>query len=95
MSEIKCGTFMDWSFGGILRNWRLRNGITLRRMCELVNMDPGNYSKLERGLLAPPNTKKKIDWLIERVDVTPAMTQLLYQAAFNFHLGKFHRKWKP
>ncbi|MBI2457639.1 MAG: helix-turn-helix transcriptional regulator [candidate division NC10 bacterium] len=34
--------------------------MTLRQFCEGHGYDPGNISKLERGLLPPPESKEKL-----------------------------------
>jgi transcriptional regulator with XRE-family HTH domain len=41
-------------FGPRLRQMRLDRGLTLREFCERAEADPGNYSRIERGLFAPP-----------------------------------------
>jgi transcriptional regulator with XRE-family HTH domain len=35
--------------------------LTLRLFCETFGFDPGNISKLERGLLPPPQSKEKLE----------------------------------
>ena len=34
-----------------LKAMRCESGLTLREMCKRLNIDPSNYSKIERGLL--------------------------------------------
>ena len=41
-------------FGEILESLRKRNRMTLRDFCKAAGADPGNISKLERGILRPP-----------------------------------------
>lgn len=43
------------TFGEKLKNLRIGRDLTLREMCELVNYDPSNWSKIERGRLSPPS----------------------------------------
>lgn len=45
---------MDKTFGGTLRRLRLAHGHGLRAFAELVGLDPGNLSRMERGQLRPP-----------------------------------------
>lgn len=45
------------NFGEFVRELRLKAGLTLRRFCMLTGFDPSNWSKTERGLLPPPNSK--------------------------------------
>ena len=42
-------------FGEILKELRLKQGLSLREICKKVNYDPSNWSKIERGLIPPPN----------------------------------------
>ncbi len=41
-------------FGDYLKYLRAQKGMTLRGFCRAINKDPGNISKIERGLLPPP-----------------------------------------
>lgn len=41
------------TFGEFFRAKRLAAGYTLRRFCAEFGFDPGNISKMERGILAP------------------------------------------
>ena len=42
------------TFGECFKERRIGLGLTLRRFCEEYGIDPGNLSKMERGLLQPP-----------------------------------------
>ncbi len=46
------------SFGENLRKLRLDANLTLREVCKIVNYDPSNWSKIERGVMAPPKDFK-------------------------------------
>jgi len=46
------------TFGNFFKQKRIERGLTLREFCRVNEMDPGNISKIERGLLAPPQTKE-------------------------------------
>jgi transcriptional regulator with XRE-family HTH domain len=37
-----------------MKDLRLRTGLTLRVFCTKNGFDPGNYSRIERGVAAPP-----------------------------------------
>jgi len=41
-------------FGKILKELRIKKEIGLREICKLTNYDPSNWSKIERGKIAPP-----------------------------------------
>lgn len=47
------------NFGRFFKQKRIELGLTLREFCRINGFDPGNISKLERGLLPPPLTKEK------------------------------------
>lgn len=47
-------------FGTFFKKLRIGQGMTLRQFCETHGYDPGNISKLERGLLPPPESKEKL-----------------------------------
>lgn len=46
-------------FGEILKDLRIKKGLSLRNVCKLTNYDPSNWSKIERGKISPP-TKEYI-----------------------------------
>jgi len=41
-------------FGDFLRACRINQGISLREFCKTALADPGNISKIERGIMPPP-----------------------------------------
>jgi transcriptional regulator with XRE-family HTH domain len=43
------------SFGEFLKQRRIATGQTLRAFCSAHGFDAGNFSKMERGILAPPH----------------------------------------
>lgn len=42
------------TFGNFFKEKRIALGFTLRQFCEKHNLDAGNMSKIERGILPPP-----------------------------------------
>ena len=46
------------TFGTFVKEARIKAGLTLRGFCRIMNADPGNWSKIERGYLPPPKSKK-------------------------------------
>jgi len=48
-------------FGDFFKKKRIELGKTLRQFCLENNLDPGNISKLERGLLPPPQGNDKLE----------------------------------
>ncbi|MCK4894926.1 MAG: helix-turn-helix domain-containing protein [Calditrichia bacterium] len=45
------------TFGEFIKIMREKNRITLREFCRLAQIDPSNWSKIERGTLQPPKSK--------------------------------------
>ena len=48
-------------FGEYFKKKRIEKGFTLREFCRRFDLDPGNISKLERGMLSPPESEEKLD----------------------------------
>ena len=48
-------------FGEYFKSKRLSTGVSLRQFCVDNNLDPGNISKLERGLMTPPTSEDKLE----------------------------------
>jgi transcriptional regulator with XRE-family HTH domain len=51
---------MGTLFGDYFRKKRLIAGKTLRQFCLNNGLDPGNISKIERGILPPPQSREKL-----------------------------------
>ncbi len=47
-------------FGEFLKELRLKNKLSLRSFCIKVNADPGNISKVERGVIAPSFSDERL-----------------------------------
>ena len=48
-------------FGEFFKQKRIEGGLTLREFCKKYGLDPGNMSKLERGLITPPDKREKLE----------------------------------
>jgi len=48
-------------FGNYFKGLRIKRRMTLRQFCEKFGFDAGNISKLERGLLPPPQSREKLE----------------------------------
>jgi len=48
-------------FGGFFKQRRIALGLTLREFCRRNDLDPGNISRLERGLLPPPQGRESLE----------------------------------
>jgi len=51
---------MGTLFGEYFKKKRLGIGKTLRQFCLENGLDPGNISKIERGILPPPQSREKL-----------------------------------
>jgi transcriptional regulator with XRE-family HTH domain len=58
-------------FGEFFKKLRLQKGMTLRSFCLENGFDPGNISKLERGLLAPPSAREKLEEYAHALGLKP------------------------
>lgn len=47
-------------FGEFIKARRIDKGISLREFCKRIEIDASNWSKVERGLLAPPQDEEKL-----------------------------------
>ena len=50
-------------FGEKFKQLRQKTGMTLRQFCLTHGLDPGNYSRLERGIATPPQSREKLEKL--------------------------------
>ena len=49
------------AFGELFKKRRMDLGQTLREFCRKHGLDPGNISRMERGLVPPPTSRQKLD----------------------------------
>ncbi len=53
------------SFGNLLKSKREAKRIGLREVCRKAGFDPSNWSKIERGIMAPPTDEDTLSrWAI-------------------------------
>ena len=57
------------AFGEAFRARRRELGLTLREFCRRTGLDPGNVSRLERGRLAPPADRAKLEEYARHLDL--------------------------
>jgi len=48
------------TFGNFFKQKRISLGLSLRELCRIYEVDPGNISKLERGLAKPPQSQEML-----------------------------------
>ena len=56
-------------FGDFFREKRLSLKLTLREFCRKYDLDPGNISKLERGILQPPESESILEKYAEYLNI--------------------------
>ena len=56
-------------FGEFIKKRRVSKGITLREFCRKLNMDASNWSKVERGLLSPPQDEAKLKEIAHLLEI--------------------------
>ena len=59
------------SFGECFKDKRQALGLTLREFCLKHKLDPGNLSRLERGLLPPPKDRKLLEQYAGHLKIKP------------------------
>jgi len=52
---------MQNRFGAFLKELRMRKGMSLREFCLHGGFDPGNYSRVERGMFRPPRNREIVE----------------------------------
>jgi transcriptional regulator with XRE-family HTH domain len=59
------------TFGEFAKALRISKELTLREFCRLANMDPSNWSKIERGLGSSPKSNSVLTELATILDLEP------------------------
>lgn len=57
------------TFGEFVKNYRIKQSLTLREFCRLNTFDPSNWSKIERGILSPPKSKEVLNTIAESLNM--------------------------
>jgi transcriptional regulator with XRE-family HTH domain len=68
---------MSSKFSSMLKRIRLRHGVTLREFCLKNGFDPGNYSRLERGLFPPPENHELLERYAMALGIKPGSDEWL------------------
>ncbi|MBW2595179.1 MAG: helix-turn-helix domain-containing protein [Deltaproteobacteria bacterium] len=56
-------------FGEFIKERRIARGITLRKFCQKLDWDASNWSKVERGLLSPPQDEVKLRRIADLIGI--------------------------
>ncbi len=59
------------AFGALLKQLRIDRKLTLREFCHRNGFDPGNYSRLERGVFNPPQDRQKLEQYAKALGLCP------------------------
>jgi len=65
------------SFGDLLKKFRAQKGLTLREFCLRNGLDPGNYSRLERGRYLPPQSSGQLEKYARALDLAEGSEEWL------------------
>jgi transcriptional regulator with XRE-family HTH domain len=57
------------TFGECFRDIRIHTEPSLRKFCAKHGFDPGNISKLERGLMTPPRTEARLQRYVKALGI--------------------------
>ena len=82
------------NFGQFLKELRQSMNLSLRGFCQTNSLDPGNISKLERGVMPPPHSKQKLAELADSYGLkknTAEWDKLFDLAEKTRASGHFHR----
>jgi len=56
-------------FGEYIKEKRNKVGLSLREFCRLLDEDASNWSKVERGILSPPQDEEKLKKIAKIINV--------------------------
>lgn len=62
-------------FGSYFKALRVRLGVSLREFCLERKLDPGNVSRMERGLVPPPQGQEKLEELAEHLGLKKGVAE--------------------
>ena len=56
-------------FGDFIKSLRIERDVGLREFCRRLSIDASNWSKIERGVMPPPQDEEKLDKIAEVLDI--------------------------
>lgn len=69
------------TFGEFIRNKRLEAGFSLRRFCEVAEVDPSNWSKIERGFLPATVDRRTLEKIAKLIRLPKEDWEKLFDLA--------------
>jgi transcriptional regulator with XRE-family HTH domain len=64
-------------FGDTIKSLRIDSEMTLRQFAKEIEMDPSNWSKIERNIIAPPQDEELQQRIITALSLDPEQAQEL------------------
>ena len=58
-------------FGKLIKEMRLQRSLGLRDFCRRLGEDASNWSKIERGLMPPPQNRQKLGKIASILEIRP------------------------
>jgi transcriptional regulator with XRE-family HTH domain len=83
----------DYSFGGWLREYRKEKRLTLREISRQLDMDPGNYCKIEKSEQIPASKERVIE-ILKPLNLEQGRIDFMISLAFQNELAKLRERWK-
>jgi transcriptional regulator with XRE-family HTH domain len=68
-------------FGELIKNLRIAKELTLRQCCAELDVDPSNWSKMERGVTPPSKDAKLLEHWAKYFGLTGAKRQEFFDLA--------------
>jgi len=79
-------------FHDFVKEKRKENELSLREFCRATELDPSNWSKIERGIAVPPKSSEVLTKIAEILNLSEDETYLLKDLAL---IGAFPGELKP
>lgn len=78
------------TFGDYIKSLRISKEITLREFCKKAELDPSNWSKIERGILPPPKSTLVLDSIANVLNIPNKSEEyyVLFDLAAISHIPK-------
>lgn len=82
------------TFGTLFRELRIKNKETLRGYCKKRGLDAANICRIEKNLIPPPTTYKRLQHLMSDFKYSPLDMDFLLTACMNYHIAKAVKRFE-
>jgi len=82
-------------FGFMIREERIKHGLTLREFCRQNQCQPANQSRLERGVLSPPRDPHLVEWYLDALDIPREHRRIFFIAAKHYWVERICSEFEP